>query len=224
MLDQDRLSSGNKDLSFPTLAHGHGTSVLDEKQYHVVIGYQDLRGDIENSRQSGTRVKTIVSLLDIAPTVFDALGINRPDSAHEGISLFELEKCRNCDNRQVFIESSVATNAMFEEDLDMMKVMAQGLGYYTVAADGNAVVRKEVRELLALKQRAVIDRQHIVAHFPGLEDDFLIVDRDKAMWWPSSRYGGDRPEEVLGLMRDLCQYYKNDYQFDKSGLCDGATK
>lgn len=224
MLDQDSLSSGNEDLSFPTLAHGHGTSVLDEKQYHVVLGYQDRRFNGTDSRRSGVRVETMVSLLDIAPTIFDVLDIKADKSRLDGQSLFEIESCFGCDDRQVYIESSVATNAMFEEDLDMMKVMAEGLGYYTVNSDGNAVVRDEVGELLALKQRAVIDQQHIVAHFPGLEEDFLIVDRIEGVWWPSSRYGGDKSDEVLGLMVDLCRYFKNDYQFDKKRLCEGAVE
>ncbi|RMJ03953.1 Arylsulfatase [Marinobacter litoralis] len=222
MLESDKLISGNSDIEFPTAAHGHGTSVLDEKQYHVVLGYQDRRLSRRTDYKEGNRVHTVASLLDIAPTITNALNISDAGFDFEGRSLFDLERCEDCENRKIFVESSIATGAMFEEDLDMVKVVSEGLGYYTVSEDGSVVVRDEVKHLLALKQRAVIDKQHIVALYPGLEQDFLIVDRKEGKWWPSSRYGGDKPNEVLDLMIDLCNYYKNDEPFDKNGLCSGV--
>lgn len=224
MLDQDALKPGNAELSFPTSAHGHGTSVLDEKQYHVVLGMQDRRAGDGHSASSATHVKALVSLLDIAPTIADALNLELPAQQFEGDSLLRIAECSDCEARNVFIESSIATGAMFEEGLDMVKVVAQGLGYYTVSPDGSAVVRDEVETLLALKQRAVVNEDYIVALFPGLKQDFLIVDREKGVWWPSSRYGGGRRGDVLGLINQLCQYYKSDVSFDKNKLCRGAAK
>lgn len=220
MLERDSLTAGNAEIEFPTEAHGHGTNVLDEKQYHVVLAVQDRTGSEVHAPR---RVDTLVSLLDIAPTVTKAVGLKADRYGYEGESLFVLGDCVDCSNRRVFVESSVATNAMFEEDLDMMQVMAEGIGYYTVDSDGLAIIRDEVGQMLGMKQRAVIDKDHIVAHFPGLEKDFLIVDREQGIWWPSSQYGGDKPQKVLSLMRDLCSYFDGDSGFDTNGLCRGAV-
>ncbi len=186
MLESDALAPGNPEIEFPTQAHGHGTNVLDEDQYHVVLAVQDRRGA---STQRGSRSGEVVSLLDIAPTITQRLGIDSSGFGYEGTSLFDVAQCRDCGERVVFIESSVATNAMFEEDLDVMQVMAEGIGYYTVDSDGLAIVREEVKELLAMKQRAVVSKGHIVAHFPGLEKDFVVVDRNASKWWFSVRWG-----------------------------------
>lgn len=219
MLESDALAPGNPEIEFPTQAHGHGTNVLDEDQYHVVLAVQDRRGA---STQRGSRSGEVVSLLDIAPTITQRLGIDSSGFGYEGTSLFDVAQCRDCGERVVFIESSVATNAMFEEDLDVMQVMAEGIGYYTVDSDGLAIVREEVKELLAMKQRAVVSKGHIVAHFPGLEKDFVVVDRNASKWWPSSLYGGDSPAEVVSLMRRLCGYFRGDVAFDDNQLCQGA--
>lgn len=218
MLPSDALSAGDPSIDFPTEAHGHGTNVLDEEQFHVVLALKDTSDD---SFQSG-RSDTLVSLLDVAPTVTDFLGFERPEK-YQGESLFEIAKCQDCDDRKVFLESSVSTNAMFEEDLDVKKVMAEGIGAYRVDADGLAIVRGEVKTLLSMKQRAVVTSDHIVAHFPGLENDFLVVERDKGIWWPSTKYGGSNSGQVLNLMRDLCRFYRNDEGFDKDSLCKGAN-
>lgn len=223
MLEQDALTSGNTDLGFPTAAHGHGTNVLDEKQYNVVLAIQDRRDSAPEKSYAG-RNSTVVSLLDVAPTIASELGLDSALVGYEGQSLFDLHDCETCSDRLAFIESSVATNAMFEKDLDMVQVMAEGLGYYTISADGLAVVRDDVKSLLGLKQRAVINKNHIVAHFPGLEEDFLIVDRRTQIWWPSSRYGGGSANEVLSLMIELCSYFREDESFDKNQLCQGAVR
>lgn len=218
MLQSDQLKNGVEGLDFPTDAHGHGTTVLSQAQYHVVLGMKDTG----RKQAKPGRSDTMVSLLDIAPTVADYLGLEASALGYEGRSLFQLENCSGCSDREIFLESSVSTNAMFEKDLDMVRVMAEGIGFYTVDNDGLAVVRPEVTKMLALKQRAVINKDYLVAHFPGLEQDFIVVSRKKNTWWPSTQFGGDDPGEVLSMMRDLCLYYKNDTSFDSQGLCKNA--
>ena len=217
MLEEDALKGGVPGLEFPTNAHGHGTSVLDEVQYHVVLAVQN-----RTSSFAPARSDVVASLLDVAPTVFDVLGEDDQKAIYPGESLFKLSECEDCSERQVFIESSVATNAMFEKDLDIMKVIAEGVGHYTVDKDGLAIVRPELMAMLSFKQRAVVSKDYVVAHFPGLERDFLIVDRKSSIWWPSSQYGGGEPQKVLELMRNLCLYFKGDNGFDKNNLCAGA--
>lgn len=222
MLESDALKAGNPEIEFPTEAHGHGTNVLDEEQYRIVLGVQD-RTNTEIGEGGGVRSDALVSILDIAPTITQYLDISDQSFGFEGESLFDVAACDGCAERSVFMESSVATNAMYEDDLDVARVMAEGIGFYTVDSDGLAIIRDEVGQMLGMKQRAVIDREHIVAHFPGLEKDFLIVDREQNVWWPSSQYGGDKPQKVLSLMRDLCRYFDGDSGFDSNGLCRGAV-
>lgn len=218
MLEADALSGGVAGLEFPTQAHGHGTNVLNEVQYNVLLAVKDTR----STNTSGYRSKRMVSLLDIAPTITDRLGLTKKEFRFEGKSLFDVVSCAECKDRRIFLESSVSTNAMFEDDLDMAQVLEEGIGFYKVDDDGLAIVRDEVSEMLALKQRAVVTPEHIVAHFPGLDNDFLIVNRITNTWWPSSQYGGDAPKEVVNLMKELCIHYRGDTGFDRKGLCDGA--
>lgn len=221
MLESDALKAGNHEIEFPTEAYGHGTNVLDEEQYRIVLGVQDrINNEIG---EDGARSDALVSMLDIAPTITQYLDISDESLGFEGESLFDVAACDGCAGRSVFMESSVATNAMYEDDLDVARVMAEGIGFYTVDSDGLAIIRDEVGQMLGMKQRAVIDKDHIVAHFPGLEKDFLIVDREQGIWWPSSQYGGDKPQKVLSLMRDLCSYFDGDSGFDTNGLCRGAV-
>ena len=218
MLEADALKGGVAGLEFPTEAHGHGTNVLDEEQFHILMAVKDTAAEGFEAK----RIDQLTSLVDIAPTVADRLKLVEADSHFEGESLFRVASCPDCKERYVFMESSVATNAMFEEDLDMVQVLQQGIGFYKVDEDGLAIVRDEVSELLVLKQRAIITKKHIVAHFPGLDEDFLIVNRQTDTWWPSTKYGGDSPEEIVDLMKKLCAYYRNDTGFDRKNLCAGA--
>ncbi len=218
MLESDALSGGVAGLEFPTEAHGHGTNVLGEEQYNILLAVKDTSSEDSPAYRSNQ----LVSLLDIAPTITGKLGLTEAEARFEGKSVFDVASCVDCEDRRVFLESSVSTNAMFEDDLDMVQVLEEGIGFYKVDDDGLAVVRDEVSQMLALKQRAVITPEHIVAHFPGLDDDFMVVNRGTDTWWPSSQYGGGSPEEIFNLMKDLCIFYRGDAGFDRQRLCDGA--
>ncbi|MBW0146847.1 sulfatase-like hydrolase/transferase [Marinobacter arenosus] len=215
MLEDDALEAGLESITFPTSGHGHGTNVLSEEQFNVVMAVQD--------RRDGYRAHSddsLVSLLDIAPTVLKWLDEDADISTYSGSPLAAVVECEGCESAsEIFIESSVATNAMYQSQLDAMQVMAEGIGFYTVTPEGLAITRPEFGELLRSKQRAVVSDDFIVAHFPGLTEGFLVVERGKGTWWPSSQYGGDKPSEAATLIRRLCSFYSDDQGFDQQGLC-----
>lgn len=215
MLDRDLVKPGIENLDFPANAHGHGTNVLSEEQFNVLFAVQDRR-----SGKGGGTDTSLVSLLDIAPTIMKWVDSDADISGYSGVPLRRIVDCSHCPvNPEIFIESSVATNAMYESQLDAMKVMAEAIGFYTISEDGLVVTRPEIEDLLRAKQRAVVSKDFIVAHFPGLEEGFLVVDRDKKVWWPSSRYGGKNPKEAARLIHDLCTFFKGDKGFDPQGIC-----
>ncbi|WP_051311596.1 sulfatase-like hydrolase/transferase [Zooshikella ganghwensis] len=215
MLDQDKLKKGIDGVSFKTNAMGHGTNILSLEQYQVVLGIQKFG----KSNQSIVKT-TPVSLIDIAPTIYDYLNIT-PGYKPEGKALNWQEGGIEEDSeRFLFIESSLSVESMNSSRLDAIKVMMQGIHYYTTTKEGLVTIKPElINETIAAKQRGVIHKDWLLAMFPDMTDNMIIVNRKAKTWWPLTHYKEEKMAPWREMLSALCTHYKNDAGFDKYQLC-----
>lgn len=209
MGDTDAPKSAIPQAHFATNEAGHGTNVLTVKQYQVLLAYRRFGGSSPQGRS-----KRPSSLIDIAPTVLDMVGLTHSEISFDGISLFR----DTPPHRPLFFESSINPQAISKKRLDAVKAIAEGIAFYTIDDNGRMIVRPKLLDsVTATKQRAVVMDNWELALFPDMKDNFIIADINKNLWWPSQF----APDQVLvrKMLSELCNFYRNDTGFDPNGFC-----
>ncbi|HEX6398457.1 MAG TPA: sulfatase-like hydrolase/transferase [Steroidobacteraceae bacterium] len=164
---------------------GHGTSVLSAHQYAAVLA---LRG------YGPVRLPTAfheydvpVSLIDVAPTVADIAGIHT-DTVFDGTSLRPViagdEHAMDAlERRPRFTETGFRTKKIEEGDYDERSVLGEVSSFFRMnPANGRLEMRPEVMpHLLADKERAVMNRDWLLASIPNRADErtqkYVLVSR-----------------------------------------------
>ncbi|MBU2708667.1 sulfatase-like hydrolase/transferase [Zooshikella marina] len=215
MLDQDSLNKAIDEVSFKTNSYGHGTNILSQEQYSVVLGIRHLGTDSQ-----GISKKAPASLIDIAPTIYNYLDIT-PNYSPDGIPLDWMDKKDQEDyDRFLFLESSLSVESLNSSRINALRIIRQGMHYYTTTTDGLVTIKPQViDQAIAAKQRGVIYKDWLLALFPDMTDNMIIVNRKTKTWWPLTHYKEEKMAPWREMLDALCTHYKDDTGFDKYQLC-----
>jgi arylsulfatase A-like enzyme len=165
---------------------GHGSSVLSPHQFSAFLA---LRGygavDLPHSHRE---YETPVTLLDVAPTALDLLGVRR-DAGFEGLSLRPLiggdaTADAALTARVRFTETGIRTARMVQGDFNERSLLGEAAAYFRMnAANGRFELRQEhMAVVLADKERAAMNKDWLLAAMPHRADagmhKYLLVRRD----------------------------------------------
>lgn len=132
---------------------GHGTDVLSMSQYHTVLAFRyfGLKGQRENL------ISGRVSLLDIKPTILEAVGIH--DNVSNGKSLVDYisgNRATVTANGHFFIESDFSPDSVRAVHPETRKVIFEGLEYFQINPKTTHVSVKPsmLQQIISSKQYA----------------------------------------------------------------------
>lgn len=221
-LERDAARPGtDSKIQVETNTPGHGTNVLAQGQYRVMLA---LRGYGLRGNGSG-RVATLpprsgqtVSLIDIAPTVADLLAgtgaIHQPWPGMDGHSLLGPIP----PERGIYLESALTSMALMQSEIDEQQLLSETARYYMVDKAGKVVMRPELIDAtIATKLRAVVRDHWLLSMSPSLPDDLILLDTRELVWWPATAAPAEAPWQ--DMLADLCRHYEGDPGFDHYGLC-----
>jgi arylsulfatase A-like enzyme len=200
----------------PISMWGHGNSVMSPSQYQVVLAF---RGYGKAAFAATSRVhSTPASVIDIAPTMLDLVGVP-PGGSFEGRSLRPIiEGDTNADGplstRARFTETGFRTPMLKSGNFDEHGLLQTMAPFFRM---DDATARFEVRldripRLLADKERAAITRRWLLAAIPrSLEATthiYVLFDRrNKTATRLREAPGADAEPEVRQLWDDMHAYY-----------------
>jgi Sulfatase len=213
--EKDILSPAREDAPFEleTNTRGHATNVLNVGQYKVVLAGRSYGPD---KFQPGN-VEGNASLLDIVPTILDALGVSTEGKDIDGLSLLSSTIAER-NSRSLFLESGFKTLSVTADDMTEQKLLKEGIKAYTVNKEGKLVVRKVWYEnILASKQRSVIQGDWQLSMIPGMGEYMVLTNIAQKKWWSLNQYDGD--EDVSEMLASLCENYGGDPGFDPANSC-----
>lgn len=169
-------------------AVGHGTSVLAPAQYRVVLGVR-LFGFNDTKFVPPRRIDVPVSLIDLAPTVVDMLGLKAAD-AYDGMSLKPVLQAQ-ADSETAFAGRIRYTQtefnpAKFKPGTDISaSALADIASYYHVDPVSNRIFFREslVPKILRERQYAALQGQQMIVALPN-------ADRSAFNMYAAQRTGG----------------------------------
>lgn len=221
-LERDAARPGtDSEIEVETNTRGHGTNVLAQGQYRVMLA---LRGYGLQGNGSG-RVAALpprngqtVSLIDIAPTVADLLtgtgALPQPWPGMDGHSLLGSIP----PERGIYLESALTSTALMEEQIDEQRLLSETARYYMVNEAGKVVMRPDLIDAtIATKLRAVVRGHWLLSMSPVLKDELILLDTREKVWWPATQAPTGAPwQDMLAAM---CRHYDGDPGFDHYKLC-----
>jgi len=153
---------------------GHGTSVLSQHQYSVVLAMRAFG----NARLPGAAATYDwpVSLEDVRPTLEELATGTAPDNV-DGISLVPYLAgslpAADLDERTRFTETCFNTPMMLAGRIETSGLVTEAIEFYELVPETGWVQLRPHRlpELMAKKQRAAISRDSVLAYVPSWEDD-----------------------------------------------------
>jgi arylsulfatase A-like enzyme len=140
---------------------GHGTNVLDRTQYHSLLAFRGY-GEQKNKFPADTR-NGIASLVDVMPTLMNALKIDLPAKI-DGIDL--LAKGGTYGNRVIPTETGIRFSALDSiVNIDEGKLLEESKAYYQIdPASARLVVKPEQYDkLVASKDIALHTEEWMLA-------------------------------------------------------------
>jgi len=165
---------------------GHGTSVLTEEQYKVLLGFRRYGGVGEQYQPAVRDVPA--SLEDILPTILQALSLPAAPLA-DGLSLLpvlqgESNAEQTLSQRIRFTETDFNVPRMLAGDINVKWLAMQSIEYYRVDPQTGWVEfrREKLPEMMALKERAAIQGDWLLAALPGAKGStYVLVNRKTRM-------------------------------------------
>lgn len=209
-LSTDRYSlkplNGETGLLFGE-TYGHGTDVLNPKQYEVVLAF---RGFGTHTMKAGI-ARQSTGLIDIAPTIADLIDLSTARSGqYDGISLRPwLDDIHSASfPRYFFIETGFSIPAIILKNPKMADVFAQGHAHYSVLPDGRVVIKDSSMPLLiSKKQYAVYRGDMSFVRFPKKNRDGLrevIIDHQKKVYFDPNQVVS---EDIQHLRTALYEHF-----------------
>ncbi len=219
-MTKDRLEPGaGSALVGPvTEAVGHGTSVTALSQHQVLLALRRFGGD--GSLEAG-RVPGPVSLVDIAPTVLDLLGLAPPAADLDGRSLVAGPVPTD---RVLTVESGFSIPAMMQLIPDPQETIRQSAQFYTVDRNGRLTIDERfLDDLTRNKERAVVSGDWMLSVVPRGEALVRkIVHRHSRRAWDESTLAASGAP-VSRLTRSFCERFGADVGVAGSDLCRPET-
>lgn len=153
-----------RDYSINT-SYGQGTDLLSLKQYHSLLAFRDFRQNVPAMKISDT-----VSLMDIAPTLLDMLGLP-PLAGADGVSQrrhFSGRQTEQSPPRAIFMETGDSLSEIETDHIYVEKVIKHEIGIYTVdPVKGLLYMSPEAEaSLIHNKQRGILLGDWLLVRYP----------------------------------------------------------
>ena len=222
LLERDAAKPGiDSEIVVETNTVGHGTNVLSQGQYRVMLALRGygLRGEsTDRVAALPARNSQTVSLIDIAPTVADLLAgtgaLEAPWPRMDGYSLLDFIP----PERDIYLESALTSMALMQSEIDEQQLLSETARYYMVNAAGKVVMRPDLIDAtIATKLRAIVRDHWLLSMSPSLKDELILLDTEAMVWWPTSQAPEAAPWK--DMLADMCRHYDGDPGFDYYGLC-----
>lgn len=200
------------------LAYGHGVDVLTLAQYHTLLAARYYNG----KKQFVGSKKSVVSLIDITPTILDFLNIQSPYKM-QGKSLLPLIDTAQEFNvsRPIFIETGFSLPTILSASPKAEEVLNQGIKYYQVIPkSGLVVVNPIYRDLIIKgKNRAVIDAPWMLAYYPNGNGTaaLVLVNLRTHQWTTDMNSDFARSAPVIALAMQLKRFYGDEITLPNLG-------
>ncbi len=185
---------------------GHGTDVLNRKQYEVVLAY---RGVGERAMGTGVSMQT-AGLIDIAPTLLDLVDLSPEKSQQfDGISLRPWLEDADLKpySRYFLVETGLSIQSILSATPNMAKAFSEGNTYYRVLSNGRVVIKDEsIPLLVSQKQYAVYFEDLSFARIPNKKgNDYkeVFVDNKSAEYFEADRF---KEKDLVGMKVALNEY------------------
>lgn len=142
--------------SFDSSEWGHGTSLYDNSQNHIVLGIKPagFNGHYEDDR--------IVSTIDLAPTVVNLLGVES-NSHYTGQALFAKSENKRLNNlpKTAFMETGFHFYHSFGRSYTLHEMVDNCSHYYKVVPETKKIIVKDEyhEEIIDAKQLALLTDQ-----------------------------------------------------------------
>lgn len=194
----------------------HGTNVMSEAQYRVMLGFRGYGSQKE--RVEKVLISDITaSLVDIRPTLHQWLELPVPlELKLEGLSLFPSlcgESSALLQERIVSLETGFSLPSMQAKYPDTAQIAQEGAIYYSIDRDGRLALKESLLPaLLADKQRAALSGHWLLAALPGPREnepwDLLLADLKHYQYW-DARANKHLPNEAPmdALLTEICQRF-----------------
>jgi arylsulfatase A-like enzyme len=193
---------------------GHGDHLFGDEGTHVPFVVYDPR------RHGGLRLPDIVRDVDLAPTLYELLGVEPPGHL-DGRSLVPLMDDKTLPHRLAYAETGI----WFTEDIAgfpaRFRIPYPGVAEITeVESDhhDDVVLKKEMRDLvLVAKHRMVRDDRYKLVYLPtrgGVRYELFDTDADPG---ETRDVAADRPAETQRLEGELWKWMLSDTSMEQRG-------
>jgi hypothetical protein len=164
------------------ILYGHGTDVLSYTQYHTLLSLRCF-GYCENAQQN---INSLVSLVDIKPTILNMLNISSSDSDGESLLPFIKSQKMVAKPRMIFAETGFTPTAMTGESIAVGKILLQSFRIFEINPETDKVTMRAeaVDKLLKTKELAVYYKNWVLALYPDFADKMvpILVNRKTGQW------------------------------------------
>jgi len=195
---------------------GHGTSVFDPHQYHVLLAMKSFGNSLISD--SKARIDAPVSLEDVTPTVLDLLSVHTSDE-FDGRSVVPLLGHQTGNdsefkNRIRFTETEFNPKGFATGTIISASALKEAAAYYRVDPQSDRVlVRKELlRRVLEERQYAALLGNRMLAMVPvptdhGMTRRAILVERGEPPRALTDPEGRDQDAQVKQLWDALNARY-----------------
>ena len=195
----------------PNLAHGHGTDVLTLPQYHTVLAMRYFGGQ----KQFIGSKNTVVSLIDIAPTILNFLNLKSPYKM-QGVSLLSLVNTSNdtLQPRPIFIETGFTLPGILSATPKAEVVLNEGISYYQVIPENGHMIINPIYAPMIIKgkNRAIISPPWMLAFYPNQNQagKLVLINMITKEWTTNltSKFAQQSP--LRALATQLKRFYGNE--------------
>lgn len=200
------------------LAYGHGVDVLTLPQNHTLLAVKYYNGQ----KQFVGRKKSIVSLIDITPTILDFLHIQSPYNM-QGKSLLPLINTKQefTTSRSLFLESGFSLPTILSATPKAEEVLDQGIKYYQVIpATGMVTVNPIYRDFIITgKNRAIINAPWMLAYYPNSDGpaSLVLVNIKTRQWTTDMHSEFAKSSPVIALAMQLKRFYGDEINLPNLG-------
>ena len=185
---------------------GHGTDVLNRKQYEVVLAF---KGVGERVMATGVSMQT-AGLIDIAPTLLDLVDLSpEKPKQFDGISLRPWLEDADLKtySRYFLVETGFSIPSILSAAPNMAEAFSEGNTHYRVRSNGRVVIKDESMPLLvSQKQYAVYFEDLSFVRIPNKKGNGykeVFVDNKSAEYFEPDRFKG---KDLVGMKVALNEY------------------
>ncbi|WP_394175092.1 sulfatase-like hydrolase/transferase [Thalassotalea litorea] len=198
-------------------SYGHGTNVLDQTQARIILAHQKYSNGIP--LHNGTIYSGIQSIIDIMPSIYDALKLPTPKEI-DGQPLPQHPS--QVDNeRYVFVDSSKPVKSIDTSMVDTKKVFSESVGAYTAASDGQMqLTQSAYLKFIGLQQRSLYFQNWQLAFIPEL-DDLILVDLNEKQWRFLAKERETMPFRDMYIK--LCEHYQEEISLSDNKICSDTS-